>query len=141
MIKTNIWVVFSFYLIYALISQVLFLMTSGGWVALVHYLGIAGTFYVVSLVLLFLSATFRTVKHRTIVKFKGGFFLRIMAMQAFVVLFNYKACGDSVCYESFLPTLLQDTSIPILFEPPFVLVLFALIAYFILLWLFLLDVG
>jgi hypothetical protein len=116
-------------------------MTSGGWVAIFHYLGIGGTFYIVSLILLFLSATFRTAKHRTKVKIKGEFLLRIMAIQAFVVLFNYKACGDSLCYESFLPTLLQDTNIPILFEPPFVLVILALIAYFSLLSLFLLDVG
>lgn len=141
MIKTNIWVVFSLYLIYALISEVLFLVTSGGWVAIVHYIGIGATFYIVSLILLFLSATFRSAKQRTNVKIKGEFFLRIMALQAFVVLFNYNVCGDSLCYESFLPSLLEDTSIPVFFDPPFVVVLLALIAYLSLLSLFLLDVG
>jgi hypothetical protein len=67
--------------------------------------------------------------------------VRILALQVFVVLFNYSNCGDSLCYQGFLPTLLEETSIPVLFAPPFVMVLLALLLYIGLLSLFLLDVA
>ncbi len=141
MIKTNIWVFFVFYTIYALISAPLFLMTSGGWMALFYYLGFTGLYYIFSTILLFLSAAGRTRMRRTKVKINGSFFLRILAIQVFVVLFNYSNCGDSLCYQGFLPTLLEDTSIPIWFAPPYTLVLLALLLYIGLLSLFLLDVA
>lgn len=141
MIKTNIWVFFSFYLIYALISVPLFVSTSGGWLAVFLYLSFTSLYYIVSTSLLFISATFRTRRKRTRITIKGPFVLRIIAFQAFVVLFNYSTCGDSLCYDGFLPTLLEDTSIPILLEPPFVVVVFALLLYIILLSLLLLDVA
>jgi len=141
MIKTNIWLVFSLYVIYALISAPLFFLTSGGWMAIFYYLGFAGLFYIVSTVLLFISATFRTARKRTNVKINSYFLLRILALQVFVVLFNYSNCGDSLCYQGFLPTLLEETSIPVLFAPPFVMVLLALLLYIGLLSLFLLDVA
>jgi hypothetical protein len=141
MIKTNIWVVFSLYLIYALISAHLFLITSGGWMAIFCYLGIGGLFYLISSILLFLSASFRTARKRTKVKINGRFFLRIIAIQVFIVLFNYNICGDSICTDGFLPTFLEETNIPILFSPPFVVVLFILLLYIGLLTFFLLDVA
>ncbi len=141
MIKTNIWVVFCGYVIYALISTPLFLMTSGGWMAIFFYLGFAGLYYISSSILLFLSAAVRTRRKRTKVKIKGRFLLRIIAFQVFVVLFNYDICGDSLCYEGFLPTLLEEINVPIFFTPPFVMVVFALLLYLCLLSLFLLDVA
>ncbi|HEY9821639.1 MAG TPA: hypothetical protein V6D35_12815 [Candidatus Sericytochromatia bacterium] len=141
MIKTNIWVFFILYLIYAPFSAQLFLMTSGGLMAIVYSLGFGGFFYIASSVLLFLSAFLRTANKRTKVKINGALFLRIIALQVFVVLFNYGTCGDTICSEGFLPTLLEDTSIPILFAPPFVMVVLALLLYMGLLSLFLLDVG
>jgi hypothetical protein len=141
MIKINIWVVFCLYLIYALISAILFLMTSSGWMAIFYYLGFASLFYITSSILLFLRAAFRTRRKRTTVKFNGAFFLRVVAIQAFVVLFNYRTCGDTMCSQGYLPTLLEDTSIPILFTPPFVVVMFALLFYMGLLWFFLVDVS
>jgi len=56
MIKTNIWVFWSFYIIYALLSVPLFLSTSGGWLSIFFYLIFASFYYIVSSVLLFLSA-------------------------------------------------------------------------------------
>lgn len=141
MIKTNIWVVFSLYVIYALISAPLFFLTSSGWIAIFYYMGFAGLFYIASTILLFISATFRTSKKRTNVKINSYFLLRIIALQVFVILFNYSNCGDNLCYQGFLPTLLEDTSIPVLFTPPFVMVLLALLLYIGLLSLFLLDVA
>jgi hypothetical protein len=141
MIKTNIWVFFILYLIYAPFSAQLFLITSGGWMAIFYSLGFGGFFYIASLILLFLSAFLRTANKRTKVKINGVLFLRIIALQVFVVLFNYGNCGDTICSEGFLPTLLEDTSIPILFAPPFVIVVLALLLYMGLLSLFLLDVG
>lgn len=141
MIKTNIWVVFCFYLIYASVSAPLFLMTSGGWIALFYYIGFLGLFYIMSTVLLFLSAAFRTRRRRTRVKINIRFFLRIIGLQAFVVLFNYKTCDDTICYQGFLPSLLEDTNFPMIIEPPFVVVSLALILYLILLSFFLLDVA
>ena len=141
MIKTNIWVVFSLYVIYALISAPLFFLTSSGWIALFYYIGFAGLFYIISTIVLFISATFRTSKKLTKVKINSHFLLRIIALQAFVILFNYRNCGDSLCYQGFLPTLLEDTSIPVLFTPPFAMVLLALLLYIGLLSLFLLDVA
>ena len=90
---------------------------------------------------MFLSAAFRTRRKRTKVKINGSFFMKIIAFQVFVVLFNYNSCGDSLCYEGYLPRILSDNNIPILLEPPFVVVVFALILYLILLSLFLLDVA
>ncbi len=141
MIKTNIWVFFILYLIYAPFSAQLFLMTAGGWMAVVYSLGFGGFFYITTSVLLFLSAFFRTAHKRTKVKINGALFLRIIALQVFVVLFNYGNCGDTICSEGFLPTLLEDTSIPMLFTPPFVVVVLALLLYMGLLSLFLLDIG
>lgn len=141
MIKTNIWVFFSLYLIYALLSVPLFLSTSDGWLAIFFYLAFTSFYYIISSVLLFFSAAFRTRRKRTKIKINGRFLLRIISFQAFVVLFNYSTCGDSLCYEGFLPTLLQEINIPIFFEPPFVMVVFALLLYLILLSLFLLDVA
>ena len=141
MIKTNIWVFFSLYLIYAAISVQLFFLTSGGWLAIFYYLGFGGVFYIVSSVLLFLNATFRTASKRTKVRINADFLLRIIALQTFVVLFNYSTCGTNVCYQGFLPTLLEDTSIPILFAPSYTVVLLGLLLYMGLLSLFLLDVA
>lgn len=141
MIKINIWVVFFLYLIYALISIPLFYLTSGGWMAFFFYLAFSGIFYITSIILLFINATFRTTRRRTEVKINGEFFTRIIALQLFVILFNYDTCGETTCYQGFLPTLLEETSFPILFTPPFVVVLLALLFYLGLLSLFLLDLS
>jgi hypothetical protein len=141
MIKTNIWIVFSLYLIYVLISGPLFFLTSGGWMAFFLYLAFTGFYYTTSVVLLFFSATSRTLRKRTKVAVNAAFLRRIIAFQAFVVVFNYSTCGDTLCYEGFLPTLLEEADIPILFTPPFVVVLLALLLYLCLLSLFLLDVA
>lgn len=141
MIKTNIWVFFSFYVIYALLSVPLFLSTSDGWLAVFLYLIFGTTYYIISSVLLFLSATFRTRRGRTKVKVKLNLLSKIIGFQVFVVLFNYRTCGDSLCYEGFLPSLLEENSIPMVITPPFVVVVFALLLYLILLSLFLLDVA
>jgi hypothetical protein len=141
MIKTNIWVFFIFYLIYALLSVPLFLSTSGGWLAIFFYLAFASLYYIISLILLFFSATFRSRQKRTTVRINIKFLIKILAFQGFVVLFNYKTCGDSICTEGFLPSLLEEASLPAIFTPPFVVVVFALLLYLILLSLFLLDVA
>ncbi len=141
MIKTNIWVFFILYVIYALLSVSLFLSTSGGWLAIFLYLVFATTYYVLSIILLFISATARMRQGRTKVQLNGSLFLKIIGFQAFVVLFNYRTCGDSLCYEGFLPSLLEDASLPMVFTPPFVVVVFALLLYIILLSLFLLEVA
>jgi hypothetical protein len=141
MIKTNIWVFFSLYVIYALLSVRLFLSTSDGWLAIFLYLIFGTVYYIISSILLFLSATFRTRRGRTKVKVNGNLLLKIIGFQVFVVLFNYRTCGDSLCYEGFLPSLLEENSIPIFITPPFVVVVFALLLYLILLSLFLLDVA
>lgn len=141
MIKTNIWVFFSFYVIYALLSVPLFLSTSDGWLAVFLYLIFSNIYYIISSILLFLSAIFRTRRGRTKVKVNLNFFLKIMGFQVFVVLFNYRTCGDSLCYEGFLPSLLEENSIPMVITPPFVVVVLALLLYLILLSLFLLDVA
>lgn len=141
MIKTNIWVFFIFYLIYTLISAPLFVLTSGGWIALFYYLGFIGFYYISTTILLFLSATVRTRKKRTTVKINCVFFFRIVALQTFVVLFNYGNCGDSVCYEGFLPSLLEEASLPIYFSPTYTVVLIALLLYICFLSMFLLDIA
>ena len=141
MIKTNIWVFFSFYVIYALLSVPLFLSTSDGWLAVFLYLIFANTYYIISSILLFLSATVRTRRGRTKVKVNLNLLSKIIGFQVFVVLFNYRTCGDSLCYEGFLPSLLEENSIPMVITPPFVVVVFALLLYLILLSLFLLDVA
>lgn len=139
MIKTNIWVFFTFYLIYALFSLPMFLSTSGGWLAVFVYLALVGLYYIVSSVLLLINATFRTLWKRTKVKLNWRFFLRIISLQAFVVLFNYSGCEDSLCYAGYMPKILTAIGVSIALEPPFVLVVFALLLYLILLSLFLLD--
>jgi hypothetical protein len=141
MIKTNIWVFFSFYVIYALLSVPLFLSTSDGWLAVFLYLIFGNVYYILSSILLFFSATFRTRRGRTKVKVNLNLFLKILGFQFFVVLFNYRTCGDSLCYEGFLPSLLEENSIPMVITPPFVVVVLALLLYLILLSLFLLDVA
>lgn len=141
MIKTNIWVFFVFYLIYALISTPLFLLTSGGWMGIFFYLGIVPVYYLITSALLFFKAAVRTRKHRTKLKIHAASIFGIIALQLFVVLFNYGNCGDSVCYDGFLPTLLEDSNIPILFSPTYTVVLFALLLYLCLLSLFLVDVA
>lgn len=141
MIKTNIWVFFSLYVIYALLSLPLFLFTSSGWLAIFFYLAFTTLYYIVSSILLFISAAARTRRKRTNIKIKGNLLLRIVFFQAFVVLFNYGTCGDSICYDSFLPSLLEESNIPISFAPPFVVVVFGLLLYLIFLSLFLLDVA
>ena len=143
MIKTNIWVFWSLYTIYALISVPLFLSTSGGWLSIFFYLILINFYYFISSILLFLSATVRSRRNRTRIKINGSFLLKIIAFQVFVVLFNYNSCGEALCYEGFLPSVLSELNIniPIFFEPPFVVVVFALILYLIMLSLFLLDVA
>ncbi len=141
MIKTNIWVVFCLYLIYEYISAQLFLTTSGGWMAMFAYILVGGLFYLASAVLLFFSAAFRTTKRRTKVRVNSRFFLRIVAVQVFIVLFNYNMCGEMMCSQGFLPSFLEDISIPVLFSPPLVLILLALLFYIGLLSFFLLDLG
>jgi hypothetical protein len=141
MIKTNIWVFFSFYVIYALLSVPLFLSTSDGWLAVFLYLIFGNVYYILSSILLFLSATFRTRQGRTKVKVNLNLLFKIIGFQVFVVLFNYRTCGDSLCYEGFLPSLLEENNIPMVITPPFVVVVFALLLYLILLSLFLLDVA
>jgi hypothetical protein len=141
MIKTNIWVFFSLYVIYALLSVPLFLSTSGGWLAIFLYLIFGTAYYVISSILLFLNATIRTRRGRLKVKVNGNLLLKIIGFQVFVVLFNYRTCGDSLCYEGFLPSLLEENNIPLFVTPPFVVVVFALLLYLILLSLFLLDVA
>ncbi len=141
MIKTNIWVFFSFYVIYALLSVPLFLSTSDGWLAVFLYLIFGNIYYILSSILLFLSATFRTRRGRTKVKVNLNLLSKIIGFQVFVVLFNYRTCGDSLCYEGFLPSLLEENNIPMVITPPFVVVVFALLLYLILLSLFLLDVA
>jgi hypothetical protein len=139
MIKTNIWVFFTLYISYATLSLPLFLSTSGGWLAVFFYFALVGLYYIVSSVLLFINATFRTVWKRTKVKLNWRFLLRIVGLQAFVLLFNYSGCEDSLCYAGFMPRILTEIGIPISLEPPFVVVVFALLLYLILLSLFLLD--
>jgi hypothetical protein len=98
-------------------------------------------FYIATLVLLFLRAAARTTRKRTKVKINGAFLLRVIGLQAFVVLFNFNSCGDELCYEGFLPSRLAEIGIPMIFTPPFVVVLLALLLYMGLLSLFLLDVA
>jgi hypothetical protein len=141
MIKTNIWVVFCLYLIYTYISAQLFLATSGGWVAIFAYLLVGGLFYIVSAALLFFNAAFRTTKRRTTVRVNSRFLFRIIAVQAFIILFNYDMCGDTMCSQGFLPSFLEEANLPLLFSPPFVVVLLALLFYIGLVSFFLLDVG
>ncbi|HEY9830107.1 MAG TPA: hypothetical protein V6D26_05985 [Stenomitos sp.] len=141
MIKINIWVFFSFYVIYALLSVPLFLSTSDGWLAVFLYLIFGNVYYILSSTLLFFSAMFRTRRGRTKVKVNLNFLLKIIGFQVFVILFNYRTCGDSLCYEGFLPSLLEENNIPMVLTPPFVVVVFALLLYLILLSLFLLDVA
>jgi hypothetical protein len=141
MIKINIWVFFIFYVIYALISVPLFLSTSDGWIAIFFYYFFTNLYYLISCIVLFFSAIFRTRRRRAQVKVKGSLFLKILGFQGFVVLFNYQTCGESLCNQGFLPTLLDESGLPMFFTPPFVLVVFALLLYLILLALFLLDVA
>lgn len=141
MIKINIWVVFCLYLMYAYNSAQLFLTTSGGWMAVFAYIFVGGLFYIVSSALLFFNAAFRTTKRRTTVKLNSRFFFRIIAVQAFIVLFNFNMCGEMMCSQGFLPSFLEDTSIPVLFSPPFVVVLLALLLYIGLLTFFLLELN
>lgn len=105
------------------------------------YLAFTGFYYIASTILLFLSAAGRTMRRRTKVKINLSFLGKIISFQVFVVLFNYSTCGDTLCYEGFLPTLLEEADIPILFTPPFVVVLLALLLYLCLLSLFLLDIA
>lgn len=139
MIKVNIWVVFSLYLIYAIFSIPIFFKTSGGWMAIFYYLIFVGLYYVVTSVLLFLSALLRTARKRTKVTINAALFLRLIPLQSFVILFNYAPCDDTLCAQGFLPTILEEMSIPIFLSPPFVIVLLALILYLVLLSFFLLD--
>ncbi|MEQ9548830.1 hypothetical protein [Coleofasciculus sp. G2-EDA-02] len=141
MITTNIWLVFSFYLVYVIISIPLFFMTSGGWMSIFFYIAFTGLFYIATTIFLFFSATARTAKRRMKVKIKGNFLIRIIALQTFVILFNYGTCGDNICYQGFLPSLLEETNFPVIFTPPFVVVLFALLLYLGFLSMFLLDVA
>jgi len=140
MIKTNIWIVFILYVVYAIISPPLFLLTSGGWVAFFFFLAIGGVYYISSSILLFMTATLRTTRRRTKVTINGKFLRNFIGLQAFVVLFNYDTCGETICYQGFLPTLLEEASIPVFFAPPFVVVLLALILYLLFLSFFLLDI-
>ena len=83
-----------FYLIYIIVSQLLFLITTGGWAGvfeLVYYIWVLPIFWVI-LALGFLSFD------------SGGFirrrfFLRILVaiaiVQAIALLFNYSTCGGS----------------------------------------------
>jgi hypothetical protein len=109
--------------------------------AIFFYVAFTGLYYISSTVLLFLSATFRTARKRTKVVINPAFLMRVFAFQTFVVLFNYSTCGETLCYEGFLPTILEDTGLPLLFTPPFVVVVLALLLYLVLLSLFLLDVA
>lgn len=139
MIKTNIWVFFILYLAYTLISEQLFFFTSGGWIAFFFYVAFTGSYYVLTSILLFISAIGRTSRKRTKVTINLRFLTRTLALQGFVVLFNYSPCGDDICYQGFLSTLLEEGSIPLALAPPFVVVLLALLLYLCLLSLFLLD--
>jgi len=141
MIKTNIWVFWIFYIIYALLSTELFLSTSSGWLEFFFYITFTSLYYIVSSILLFFSASFRTRRKRTQTKMNASLFLKIMGFQSFVVLFNYSTCGDSVCSQGFLVNFLEEANLPTFFNPPFVVVVFALLLYLILLSLFLLDVA
>lgn len=141
MIRTNIWIVFCIYTIYVLISTPLFLLTSGGWISLFFYIGIAGIFYIISTILLFVSATNRTARRKTNVKIKLRLLLVILGLQVFVVVFNYGSCGQEICAEGFLPSILAEASLPIILSPPFVVVVFALLLYLGFLSLFLFDIA
>lgn len=139
MIKVNIWAFFIFYVIYASISLHLFFSTSGGWVTFFVFLMIVGLYYIANGIGLLIRGIIRTQSRRTRVKLKKGLIPYIIGLQAFVILFNYDMCGDSICYQGFLPNLLIDNGIPVFLDPPFVLVLFALILYLALLGFLLLE--
>lgn len=141
MIRTNIWIVFCIYTIYALISIPLFILTSGGWISIFFYIGIAGIFYIISTILLFVSATNRTSRRKTNVKIKLRLLLIILGLQVFVLVFNYGSCGQEICTEGFLPSILAEASLPIILAPPFVVVVFALLLYLGFLSLFLFDLA
>lgn len=141
MITTNIWLVFSVYLLYVTISIPLFFITSGGWMSFFFYIAFTGIFYITTTIFLFFSATARTARRRTKVKIRRSFLTRIIGLQTFVILFNYGTCGENICYQGFLPSLLEEASFPVLFTPPFVVVLFALLLYLTFLSMFLLDVA
>jgi hypothetical protein len=141
MIKTNIWAFFVLYVIYVLLSIPLFLTTSGGWIAVFFYLTFVSLYYIISSVFLFLNATFRTRWKRISIQINWRFLLRIISCQAFVVLFNYAGCDDTLCIQGILPKLLAEANFPLFFEPPFVVVVFALLLYLIMLSLFLLDLS
>ncbi|MGB7439773.1 MAG: hypothetical protein WA919_01780 [Coleofasciculaceae cyanobacterium] len=140
MIKTNIWLVCIFYLIYALVSPTLFLSTSGGWIGFFFFLAVGGVYSLVSSVLLFVSAAMLTSRNRTKVRIKGNLLKKVIGLQIFIVLFNYDTCGNTLCSQGFLPTILEEASLPVFFAPPFVVVLFALILYLVFLSFLLLDI-
>lgn len=141
MIRTNIWIVLCLYVIYALVSTPLFIFTSGGWISIFFYLGIAGIFYAISTILLFISATSRTSRKKTHVTIKTRLLLLTLGLQVFVVVFNYGSCGQEICSEGFLPSILAEANLPIILAPPFVVVIFALLLYLGFLSLFLFDVA
>ncbi|NET61472.1 MAG: hypothetical protein F6K47_36725 [Symploca sp. SIO2E6] len=141
MIGLNIWALFVLYVIYATISLRLFFSTSGGWVTFVVFILIVGVYYIASGIGLLLRGIVRTYTRRTKVKLKKGLLPYIVGLQTFVILFNYDVCGDSICYQGFLPNMLIDNGIPVFLDPPFVLVLFALILYLGMLGVFLLELG
>jgi len=139
MMRLNIWALFVLYVIYATISLHLFFSTSGGWVTFFVFVLIVGAYYIASGIGLLLRGIVRTQSRRTKVRLKKGLIPYIVGLQLFVVLFNYDICGDSICYQGFLPNILIDNGIPVFLDPPFVLVLFALILYLGILGLFLLE--
>jgi len=139
MIRINIWALFILYTIYASISLHLFFSTSGGWVTFFVFILIVGLYYIASVLGLLIRGIVRTYSRRTKVKLKKSLIPYIIGLQTFVILFNYDVCGDSICYQGFLPNILIDNGIPVFLDPPFVLVLFALILYLGVLGLFLLE--
>ncbi|NEP60373.1 MAG: hypothetical protein F6K31_25790 [Symploca sp. SIO2G7] len=139
MIRLNIWALFILYVIYATISLHLFFSTSGGWVTFFVFILIVGVYYIASGIGLLLRGIVRTQSRRTKVRLKKSLIPYIVGLQMFVILFNYDTCGDSICYQGFLPNILIDNGIPVFLDPPFVLVLFALILYLGILSFFLLE--
>ncbi|MDJ0676080.1 MAG: hypothetical protein QNJ36_11960 [Calothrix sp. MO_167.B42] len=133
----NTWLLVVLYIVYSLISLLLFFFTSGGWTGFV-YLVVGSFVYGFGLLLLCMGGIHRSLtSKRNSVRVRGLLITALLVSQFGVLLLNRGDCGDSPCQGYlFVGKLLGDES----FYNPFLATLaqFSLCVYLILLAVFVL---
>ncbi len=103
--EVKIWIFFVLFLLYNIISGVIFCFTSGGWTVL-SVLSFVGNGYLLITVIVFIRILILQISNRRYISIPKRKLCILAVLQILAILFNYGDCGDTSGSYSFFERIL-----------------------------------